>query len=189
MLTPVGSRWRRHSIGPSDSGRSLTSGLGRDLPAARGVLWHCLSDQIQTSTHKSLWGVFDDQKHERLMSCGHQESAFKYPLLGRRDYTFRVFEILYRTLMRSAHPRILGSGFREPNPLTWFRPFRASIPFGGKGSGLDRVFVMTNTRMRHSVWTRRAGEGGTVKSTVPVLLSAMRDAQGPRVGIDPLPIL
>jgi hypothetical protein len=28
-LTPLGSRWRRHSMEPPDSGRSCTSGLGR----------------------------------------------------------------------------------------------------------------------------------------------------------------
>ena len=30
-------------------------------------------------------------------------------------------------------PCVLGPGFREPNPRTWFRPSRASIPFEGKG--------------------------------------------------------
>ena len=43
----------------------------------------------------------------------------------------------YHTMGLHAHPSILGPGVREPNPLAWFRPSRASIPFEGMGRGLD----------------------------------------------------
>ena len=57
--------------------------------------------------------------------------------LRSTDGKFHRSRILYQTMRLHAYPSILGPGFREPNPLTVFRPSRASIPFEGKGLGLD----------------------------------------------------
>ena len=37
----------------------------------------------------------------------------------------------YQTIGLHAHPSILGPTFCEPNPLTWCRPSRASLPSEG----------------------------------------------------------
>lgn len=54
-------------------------------------------------------------------------------LLSRYSWTYRQEVSLTAHPLSNdtlhAHPSILGPGFREPNPLTWCRPSRASIPF------------------------------------------------------------
>ena len=58
--------------------------------------------------------------------------------LRSTDGKFHRSHILYQTMGLHAHPSILGPGFREPSPRTWFRPSRASIPFEGMGLRFDR---------------------------------------------------
>ena len=74
----------------------------------------------------------DFQPPSRLMRDGPPELTFWNTLQSSTDGKFHRLQILCHTMGLHAQPSILGPGFRQPTPRTWFRLSRVSIPFEGK---------------------------------------------------------
>ena len=93
---------------------------------------------ILLNQHNTPLRYFHDlQPSSRLRLDGPSAFTFENTVHRITDGTFHRSHIFSQAMELHAHPSLLGPGFREPNPLTWFRPSRASIPFEGMGRGLD----------------------------------------------------
>ena len=78
------------------------------------------------------------------MRGGSPEFTFEHTLLSRTEGKGHGSHFLGNTLGRSAHPSILGPGFREPNPERGFGP-----PRGRQSLSRERVVVWTIRSMSH----------------------------------------
>ncbi len=87
----------------------------------------------------------------------------------------------YHTMGLHAHPSILGPGVREPNPLAWFRPTRASIHFEERGLPCERSESVAPRAAAscHTIPTHRRSDRALLSQRLrwPVVLARRRSAR------------
>ena len=94
----------------------------------------------------------ESQQSSRLILDGPPEFTFENTVHRSPDGKLHRSHILSQTKRLHAHPSMLGPGFREPNPRTWFRPWRASSHFEWMGLRLDRPEFEAPSRRLRRLW-------------------------------------
>ena len=136
---------------------------------------------------KSAGAIWDSRPRSIVEKCAIHNGNFPRPTnLPRSSTTFEVSasKAAWISSLCTCSPSILGPDFREPNPLAWFRPTRASIPFEERGVGVNVRNLWHHARPRRATPYRR-----TVGATVLFSLRGYAGVWSLHIGAVPVSIL